>query len=59
MEQTKKHMEIGTEVRPTVSVRKGQVGKIVSTGKNTALPIAVVFDDNIEWDFKESELEAN
>lgn len=50
-------MEIGTKVRPSVSVRAGQVGTVVCLGQNTALPVAVVFDDNIEWDFKESELE--
>ena len=52
-----KNMKVGDKVRPTTSVRMNQIGKVVSFGANPALPVAVVFDDNVEWDFKESELE--
>ena len=50
-------MEIGNKVKAKVSVRKGQVGTIVSIGANPSLPVAVVFDNNVEWDFKADELE--
>jgi len=46
----------GNKVQPKVSVRKGQIGTVVEIGQNKALPYAVVFDDNVEWDFKEDEL---
>jgi len=50
-------VKVGDEVKPKVSVRANQKGTVVSLGANPALPVAVVFEDNVEWDFKENELE--
>ena len=52
-----KTIKSGDKVIPKVSVRKGQTGTVIAVGVNKALPVAVVFNDNVEWDFKESELE--
>jgi len=49
-------LKVNDRVIAKCSVRKGHEGTIVSIGENPLLPIAVVFDDNVEWDFKENEL---
>lgn len=48
---------VGSQVKPKVSVKKHCVGTVVGIGANPAMPFAVVFDDNVEWDFKYDELE--
>ena len=56
-------MKINDKVKAKVSVVKGEIGRVIfvggnrENGGNPALPITAIFNNYVELDFKEDELE--